>query len=76
MMTRYNRSKLRAHDSGVDRHNKGVALLKKQTRLEALHNREIGRRGIKRLTRPLPVTGPEPEPTTSDQVWISVPFSW
>lgn len=32
-MSRYKRHKLRAHDNGEDRHNKGLMLLKKRARL-------------------------------------------
>lgn len=34
-MSRYNRRKLKAHDAGCDRHNKGVSHLAKQERLHA-----------------------------------------
>lgn len=45
-MSRYTRFKLRAHDNGIDRHNKGVSLLRKQSRLSREHqaNIEAGKR--------------------------------
>ncbi len=36
-MSKYTRYKLKAHDRGEDRHNKGLALLKKWSRLRSEH---------------------------------------
>ena len=45
MTHKYNRSRLRAHDSGIDRHNKGLAYDKKKARLEQQHKQvKSGRR--------------------------------
>lgn len=40
-MSKYTRHKLRAHDRGEDRHNKGLSLIKKQTRLVREHQSAV-----------------------------------
>lgn len=40
-MSRYTRHKLRAHDNGEDRHNKGLMLLKKRSRLVREHQQAV-----------------------------------
>lgn len=40
-MSRYTRFKLKAHDRGEDRHNKGVSYLKKQSRLDREHQEAL-----------------------------------
>lgn len=51
MARRYNRQKLRSHDAGNDRHNKGVAWSSKQTRLGLEHQKVTsGRKPKKQST--------------------------
>lgn len=40
-MNRYRRYKLRAHDMGIDRHNKPVAHERKAARVDAEHGRAV-----------------------------------
>jgi hypothetical protein len=47
MMSRYNRQKLKAHDRGQDRHNKGAAWLAKRERLR----REVERQRSQRASK-------------------------
>lgn len=48
------RNKLKSHDSGEDRHNKGVAFLNKVTRLDTEYKRESGMRGSKKRSNKPP----------------------
>jgi len=69
MMTRYNRSKLRAHDQGVDRHNKGTSWLKKQERIQAERLRlDSGMRRRRKAPKTAPVLLPEPPPPGAEGV--------
>ena len=54
MASRYKprRNKLKSHDSGEDRHNKGVALNNKVTRLNLEHQRVVSSRPSKK-TKPV-----------------------
>lgn len=47
------RSKLKAHDQGHDRHNKGIAYNNKRLRLEALYKRVLSSKKRKRKPRPV-----------------------
>lgn len=42
-LTRYKRAKLRAHDQGINRHNKGVAYEDKRQRLQQEHEQYVYR---------------------------------
>lgn len=52
-MSRYTRHKLRAHDNGIDRHNKGVAFEKKRARLAAEHHKVVSERKPRATRVPL-----------------------
>lgn len=63
-MRRYNRRKLKAHDSGCDRHNKGVSYLAKQERLQVENSAPTKkiRKVRKKWWSPW---GPEPPPASA-----------
>jgi len=46
------RTKLKRHDQGEDRHNKGTALWSKLTRLQVEHNKIQGKPKPKRIKKP------------------------
>ena len=50
-MSKYTRFKLRAHDLGEDRHNKGVSYLKKKSRLNREHQTVISQGKRQRAVR-------------------------